>query len=382
MTALTSPSAAKAPGINQNCVLRRNVQTQPYGRCSVCTLQLKQCHAWQSNGMSFALVVLALSLVLLPPGWPQKLAALVLLGVVVWQGVANHRRTDELIHGQHRLMGLTQELRGKQLLIERQNDNLAAQVEARTAELRDANVRLAAANLELLELDRLRSAVLSNVSHELRTPLTGILGSAQNLRDGLAGGLTQAQQDYVEMIESDSGRLIRVVNELLEWGRLQSGHIQLQRSPVPLYPLLEEVFMLLRPAAQKKAVTLELADGDESIRVEADADKLKQILINLIDNAVKFSRPDSSVRVCAEPAAAQMRILVEDHGPGVADEDLPHLFERFFRGHCAGTSPGSGLGLAIAKNLARLHGGDITLRSSPGQGSTFTLCLPATGGAE
>jgi signal transduction histidine kinase len=360
-------------------VLRRNVETQPYGRCSVCSLQLKQCHAWQSNGYSFALVVLALSLVLVPAGWPQKLLAAVLLGVIVWQGLVNHKRTDELIHGQHRLMSLTQELRGKQLLIEQQNDNLAAQVDARTAELRDANMRLAAANLELLELDKLRSAVLSNVSHELRTPLTGILGSAQNLRDGLAGGLTQAQQEYVQMIESDSGRLIRVVNELLEWGRLQSGHIQLQRSPVALYPLLDEVFMLMRPAAQQKAVKLELADGDPLVSVEADADKLKQILINLLDNAVKFSRPDSSVRVRAEPMTTALRILVEDQGPGVPPEDVPHLFERFFRGRAAGVTPGSGLGLAIAKNLARLHGGDITLKSSPGQGSIFTLNLPASG---
>src|SRR6185369_17043194 len=216
MISATSPLTAKPQAINQNCVLRRNVETQPYGRCSVCSLQLKQCHAWQSNGYSFALV-------LVPAGWPQKLLAAMLLGVIVWQGLVNHKRTDELIHGQHRLMGLTQELRGKQLLIEQQNDNLAAQVDARTAELREANMHLAAANLELLELDQLRSAVLSNASHELRTPLTGILGSAQNLRDGLAGGLTQSQQEYVQMIESDSARLIRVVNELLEWGRLQSG---------------------------------------------------------------------------------------------------------------------------------------------------------------
>jgi signal transduction histidine kinase len=377
MISATSPSTAKAPGINQNCVLRRNVQTQPYGRCSVCTLELKQCHAWQSNGYSFALVVLALVLVLVPPGWPQKLVAVMLLGVIVWQGLVNHKRTDELIHGQHRLVGLTQELRGKQLLIEQQNENLAAQVEARTAELRDANVRLAAANLELLELDKLRSAVMSNVSHELRTPLTGILGSAQNLRDGLAGGLTREQQEYVQMIESDSGRLIRVVNELLEWGRLQSGHIGLQRAPVALYPLLDEVFMLVRPAAQRKSVQLEMTGGDASMRVEADADKLKQILINLVDNAVKFSAPDSHVRVRAEQAPSALRVFVEDQGPGVGPEDAPHLFERFFRGRAAGDTPGSGLGLAIARNLARLHGGDITLKSVPGQGSTFTLNLPA-----
>ena len=152
MISTTSPSAERSGRINQNCVLRRNVETQPYGRCSVCSLQLKQCHAWQSNGWSFGLVVLALSLLLVPAGWPQKLVAAALLGVVLLQGLVNHKRTDDLIYGQHRLVGLTQELRGKQLLIEQQNENLAALVDARTAELRDANVRLAAANLELLEL--------------------------------------------------------------------------------------------------------------------------------------------------------------------------------------------------------------------------------------
>jgi signal transduction histidine kinase len=372
---MTSPSTAKAARINQNCVLRRNVETQPYGRCSVCSLHLKQCHAWQSNGWSFALVVLTLSLLLVPPGWPQMLFAAALLGVVVWQGLVNHKRTDDLIYGQHRLMGLTQELRGKQLLIEQQNENLAAEVDTRTAELREANMRLAAANLELLELDKLRSAVLSNVSHELRTPLTGILGSAQNLRDGIAGHLTQEQHEYVEMIESDSGRLIRVVNELLEWSRLQSGHIQLQRSPVALQSVVDEVFMLLRPAAERKGVTLEYAGNAASI--EADADKLKQILINLVDNAIKFSPVGAAVRLHAAPGAGGWRVLVEDHGAGVAPEDLPHVFERFFRGRTADATPGSGLGLAIARNLARLHGGDITLQSAPQRGSTFTLSLPA-----
>lgn len=331
--------------------------------------------------MSFALVVLTLSLVLLPAGWPQQIVAAALLGVIVWQGLANHKRTDQLIYGQHRLMALTEELRGKQLLIEEQNANLAAQVEARTAELRDANVHLAAANLELLELDKLRSAVLSNVSHELRTPLTGILGSAQNLRDGLAGQLTDQQREYVHMIEHDSDRLIRVVNELLEWGRLQAGHINVQRAPVAVQPLLDDVFMLLRPVAQRKGVALEQAACEPSLQAEADPDKLKQILINLVDNAVKFSPPDSCVRVCTKLDRAGLRIDVEDQGQGVAAEDAPHIFERFYRGGVAGTAPGSGLGLAIARNLARLHGGDISLKSQPGLGSTFSLNLPTAGAA-
>ncbi|MBI5716606.1 MAG: HAMP domain-containing histidine kinase [Burkholderiales bacterium] len=373
-------AATRATRINQNCVLRRNVETQPYGRCSVCSLQLKQCHAWQSNGYSFGLVVLTLALLLVPPGWPQTLVGAALLGVVVWQGLVNHKRTDELIHGQHRLMALTQELRGKQLVIEQQNTNLAAEVQARTAELREANMRLAAANLELIELDKLRSAMLSNVSHELRTPLTGILGSAQNLRDGIAGGLTQAQHEYVEMIESDSGRLIRVVNELLEWSRLQSGHGHVQRASLALQPLVDDVFMLLRPAAERKGVRLEFIASAAST-IEGDADKLKQILINLVDNAIKFSPAGAAVQLRAEQGPGGLRLCIADQGPGIDPEDAPHIFERFFRGHASDGTSGSGLGLAIARNLARLHGGDLTLQppSARERGSIFTLCLPAAG---
>jgi len=344
----------------------------------VCTLQLKQCHAWQSNGMSFALVVLMLSLLLVPPGWPQTLLVGLLLGVVVWQGLVNHKRTDDLIYGQHRLMQMTQELRGKQIVIEHQNSNLSALVDARTAELREANVCLAAANLELLELDKLRSVLLSNVSHELRTPLTGILGSAQNLRDGLAGGLTKEQHEYVEMIESDSGRLIRVVNELLEWGRSEAGQVRLQREPVAVRALAEEVLMLLRPAAECKAVRLELEGCDAAVL--ADTDKLKQVLINLVDNAVKFSPPRCEVRLKIANGGDTLRVMVEDDGPGVAAADAPHLFERFFRGRSADGTAGTGLGLAIARNLARLHGGDITLDCAREHGSRFTLTLPAAMG--
>jgi signal transduction histidine kinase len=326
--------------------------------------------------MSFALVVLLLSLLLAPAGWPQMVLAGLVLAVVVWQGMVNHKRTDELIYGQYRLTELAQELRVKQAVIERQNTDLATLVDRRTAELRDANVRLAAANLELLELDRLRSALLSNVSHELRTPLTGILGSAQNLRDGLAGGLNRAQHEYVAMIEHDSGRLIRVVNELLDLGRLDAGRIRLERAPVDVRELLDEVVILMRSAAERGGVTVELPGRDAAL-ICADTDKLKQILINLLDNAIKFSRPRGTVSLSVTTGGDSVRVTVRDHGPGIAAADLPHVFERFYRGQSAATTTtGTGLGLAIARNLARLHGGDITVESAPQRGSTFTLSLP------
>lgn len=375
MIPVTSQSCATTISkINANCVLRRNVRTQPYGRCTVCSLKLKHCHAWQSSGWSFALVVLLLSLPLIGPGWPQLLVVAALLGLVIGQGMVDHKRTNDLIYGQYRLNELTQALQAKQLVIEQHNASLAAQVEKRTAQLQETNVRLAAANLELLELDKLRSALLSNVSHELRTPLTGILGSAQNLRDGLAGGLTQVQQEYVQMIEHDSGRLIRVVNELLDWSRAEAGKVCLQREPVELHPLVDEVFTLLRPMAESKSV--KLARQGEELTVSADADKLKQVLINLVDNAIKFTRPRSEVKLTIEHAPEGLRLTVQDQGQGIAAAEAPHLFDRFFRGRTADGTPGTGLGLAIARNLARLHGGDITLDSAPERGSRFTLRLP------
>jgi signal transduction histidine kinase len=144
---------------------------------------------------------------------------------------------------------------------------------------------------------------------------------------------------------------------------------------VAVQPLLDDVLLLVRPAAERKGVQLEPAAAP-ALETEADADKLKQILINLVDNAVKYSPPASRVRVRCQAQREGMRIAVEDEGPGIAADEVPHVFERFYRGRGAGATAGSGLGLAIARNLARLHGGDITLQSQPGRGSVFTLSLP------
>jgi signal transduction histidine kinase len=184
----------------------------------------------------------------------------------------------------------------------------------------------------------------------------------------------------VRIIESDSGRLIRVVNELLEWGRLQAGQLALRREPLSLQALIDEVFMLLRPVADCKAVRL-LQDAETQATVQADRDKLKQVLINLVENAVKFSDPQSRVCLRVRAGRTALEVMVDDEGPGVAPEDLPHLFERFFRGRGSQAAAGSGLGLAIARNLARLHGGDIEVQPGAGRGSTFRLTLPAAGAA-
>jgi len=155
--------------VNANCILRRNLRTQPYGRCSICTLQLSGCHAWQSSLLSFAMIILALALTILPAGWPLRLAALGIIALVVAQGQANHRRTDQLIYTEHQLR--------------EHAHRLERAVAEATEELRATNRALATSNLELLENDRMREALVANVTHDLRTPLTAIKGAADNLLD-------------------------------------------------------------------------------------------------------------------------------------------------------------------------------------------------------
>src|SRR5688572_20171466 len=195
-------------GVNASCVLRRNVRRQPYGRCSVCTLKLRSCHAWQASLLSFGMIILALAATVAPAGWPLRAVALGLIALVIAEGLANHRRTDQLIFSEHALRD--------------QNDRLEHAVEAATDQLRKSNRALASSNLELLENDRMREAVVANVTHDLRTPLTAIKGAAANLLDDIAGALTSDQRQYVEIVRDHATRLTGTVNELLTAAKAQA----------------------------------------------------------------------------------------------------------------------------------------------------------------
>lgn len=349
-------STSKA--FNGNCVLRRNVKRQPYGRCSVCTLELRGCHAWQASLLSFGMIILALTITVVPVGWPLRAVALGIIGLVVAEGLANHRRTDQLIYSEHALR--------------EHNVRLERAVADATRELREANRALATSNLELLETDRLRDAFVANVTHEFRTPLTAIKGAAENLLDGIAGALSADQREYVEIVRDHATRLTSTVNELLQAARLQGGHVELQPEPLDARAIVEEVASGLQPLARERRVQLEVR-GSEA-RVAADREKLRRAVENLISNAVKFTDDGGRVTVEIRPASDAVEVAVRDTGHGIPPEDLPRLFERFYRG--SARRPGTGLGLSIARNLVRLHGGDITVESEVGRGSEFRVRLP------
>jgi hydroxyacylglutathione hydrolase len=243
MVSVTSPSIVEPrAGISENCVLRRNVSTQPYGRCSVCSLHLSSCHAWQSNGYSFAIIVLALASLLVGVPVISALFVAALLVVVVVKGIVDHRRTDVMIDQQHQ--------------IEQHNAALAREVEHATADLRRTNRALAATSLQLLEADQARLSFLANVTHELRTPLTSIRGAAQNLSDGVVGPLSEKQRQYVAIVEGETTRLIRVVNELLEFARSATERVERAATDVDLLEIARDTVAQVDAAARRADVDI------------------------------------------------------------------------------------------------------------------------------
>ncbi|MFQ5826841.1 MAG: sensor histidine kinase [Dehalococcoidia bacterium] len=213
---------------------------------------------------------------------------------------------------------------------------------------------------------------LADVSHELRSPLTSIRGFAQAMVDGTARD-SEAQSRAAQIIEDESKRMIRLVDELLELSRIESGQIQMLREPVDVKALLEhcqEIFMM---RAQEKGLRLR-ADLEPLPSIVGDTDRLEQVFSNLLDNALKHTPLGGEISISARQASSDLvEITVADTGPGISPQELPHVFGRFYRADAAKT--GTGLGLAIAREIVRAHGGDIEARSALGGGAQFIVRL-------
>ena len=232
----------------------------------------------------------------------------------------------------------------------------------------------------LKELDKMKSAFVSNVSHELRTPLTAIKASADNMLDRLIGDLNAKQVGYLTRIKSNSDRLARLINDLLDLSTIEAGKIDLRPANLPLVTLVKEAAESLRPVAAEKLINLTVMSADPGVIAWADRDKVIQVLMNLIGNALKFTPTRGEVTVVvAKNSDAWMQISVTDTGPGIPAEEVNKVFGRFYQIGQAGTqkTQGTGLGLAISKALVEMHGGKIWVESEAGKGSTFSFTLPA-----
>jgi signal transduction histidine kinase len=249
--------------------------------------------------------------------------------------------------------------------IEEWNQGLELKVKERTEALERA--------------DRLRAQFLSHVSHELRTPLTSIKGFIQNFLDGLTGSLNEKQQRYLVRMSENSDRLVRMIEDLLDRTRIETGRLEVHPADVELEPCLADVIEQLKPLAQAKQQALEFRRADREVVVWADRDRLIQTVVNLVQNAIKFTPPGGTVSVACElPNHRTATVLVRDTGPGIAPEYHDKIFDPFFRiqqGQRAAPK-GLGLGLSIVKTLVELQGGEVTARNRPEGGAELSFTIP------
>ncbi len=240
--------------------------------------------------------------------------------------------------------------------------------------VRERTRELEQANRQLKELDRLKSHFLSTVSHELQSPLTSIKNAAGILLDEPEPEL-DARRRFLEIIDGETDRLRRLIGDLLDLARIEAGAMVWRFGPTDLAEVVRAAATTLVAVAAEKAVRLEISQaGAQPVR--ADADRLQQVVMNLVSNAIKFSPPGGSVAVRLEPADGGFRVAVQDHGPGIPPEDRERVFERFYQGSQHRPGQGAGLGLAISREIVAHHGGKIWVESE-GPGSTFYFTIPA-----
>jgi signal transduction histidine kinase len=230
---------------------------------------------------------------------------------------------------------------------------------------------------ELRQADRAKDEFLSVISHELRTPLNFIMGFASILDDELAGSLNAKQHEYIGKIMKGADRMLMLVNDLLDFAKLQAGKFQLSPERVAYPAVVQEVVASMRPLAAQKGLTLD-ADNRFDDTLCMDGKRVAQVLDNLISNAIKFTPQGGAIRVTAYRQGDWLVTAVTDTGIGIAPEDVPKLFTRFKQLDMSSTrqAGGTGLGLSIAKALVEAHGGTIRVESTPDKGSTFSFTLP------
>ena len=253
------------------------------------------------------------------------------------------------------------------------------EVERLLAESEHARADAEAARSEAEAANRAKSEFLAVMSHELRTPLNAIGGYAELIEMGIRGPVTAQQQEDLRRIQTSQRHLLGLINEVLNYARLETGTVHFDLADVPVREAVIGAELLVAPQARSKGLTLAVTDCAPDLEVRADAEKLRQIVVNLLSNAVKFTDPGGHVEVSCDRDDARVRVRVRDTGIGIPADKIAAIFDPFVQVRADLTRPheGTGLGLAISRDLARGMGGDLVAESTPGVGSTFTLTLPA-----
>ncbi len=234
---------------------------------------------------------------------------------------------------------------------------------------------LVQAKEEAERASKFKDQFLSTMSHELRTPLNAVLGFSDLLADKRCGELSERQQRYVSHITMGGKHLLKLISDILDLSKIEAGRMELSYEDLSVANIFGEVISALRPLAEKKSQML-ISSADRHLAVHADATRFKQVLMNLVGNAIKFTQEGGRIDLAARPVEGQIRVEVRDNGPGIPREEQKRIFDAFYRLSSSGEGvEGTGLGLAITSSLVKLQGGTLGLESAPGNGSCFYFSL-------
>lgn len=280
-----------------------------------------------------------------------------------------------------RLRKLTTRQRELEQLVGERTASLRREMERSDAARREAEAQRQVIEEQarrLRELDQIKTDFFHNISHEFRTPLTLTIGPLENVLMGSYGRVNAAVQEQFQIVLRNARRLLRLINQVLDLAKIESGGLEIVQRPIDLRPLLIDTVESFTVLTEAKNVSLSLDIQDEAVGVLGDADRLEKVFFNLVSNAVKFTPGGGAIRVKARRVDDDVEVEVRDTGVGIPEEQLPHIFKRFHQvgGADSQVQAGTGIGLAFARELVELHHGSITVESQHGEGSCFTVRLP------
>jgi signal transduction histidine kinase len=235
---------------------------------------------------------------------------------------------------------------------------------------------LADANLRIARADRHKSEFLANMSHELRTPLNAIIGFSEVLLLRMFGELNGKQDEYVRDILSSGKHQLALINDILDLSKVEAGRMELELAHFSLGESIASVATMVRGRATAHGIAFSVAVAHDVGEVDADERKVKQVILNLLTNAVKFTPDGGRIELTADRMPSEITIAISDTGVGIAPEDEARVFEEFTQGRGGVAQEGTGLGLTLSRKFVELHGGQLWVKSEVGKGSTFSFTLP------
>jgi len=336
------------------CAFVSLTNVKPFNRCKYCERRVQECFGFQFFVISFAIIVLLILTLII-----TDLPALVLDNVILATalvGLLAYLASKE-----------TNEIVLNNVLLGQLNKDLEEKVKQRTKELEQSNV-------ELTKTNQMKNEFIGIINHELKSPITTVISGIDVIKAHGTDKLDESQRKLINIMQENGMEMLRLTNDLLDLSKIESGKIIVHSEPVPLLNMLEETVQSLMSEIEKKNIKVTTKIDDSITTIFADSVQLKQVIFNLIENAVKYTGEKGQVNIEAKDTGDQIKIDVKDSGIGIKKVDIGGIFDKFAK-RPAGFR-GTGLGLYIAKSLTEAHNGKIEVSSEEGKGSTFSVFLP------